>query len=254
MFDAVLFDIGDTLVHFETYRTRKYAQDGARLAHTCLAQVGHRPPPWRWYYRRVRWAFLADYLRSRLRGREVRLEELVRRTHRRMGIDLSDAQTRDLLLACTPAIQPLYVPDEHALPVVRQLQDAGIRLGIVSNTFFPGHAVDGVLDALGLLRFFEVRVYSSDCGVRKPHPAIFRTALDRMQVDAAKSLYVGDHPRKDMFGAARVGMTPVLMAKTGRFSTRRGRAVFVIHELTELLPICSRPTAYDSLHRATAGE
>lgn len=238
MYQAVLFDIGDTLVHFQTYRTRRYARDGAMLAHARLIELGRNPPPHKSYYRRVRWAFLSAYVHSRLCGREVRLEETLRRAHGRMGIDLTAAQLTELLLSCGPAIRPLYVRDEHAVPVVETLHRAGLKLGIVSNTFFPGHAVDGVLDAFGLLSYFPVRVYSSDCGVRKPHPNIFRTALERMGVAAEQSLYVGDHPRKDVRGAARVGMTPVLMAKTGRFSTRHAGAAYVIHELTELLPIC----------------
>jgi len=63
----------------------------------------------------------------------------------------------------------------------------------------------------GIIEYFPVRVYSSEIGVAKPHPAIFRAALDALGVPAEAALYVGDRLNADVAGAQGVGMKAVLV-------------------------------------------
>ena len=43
-------------------------------------------------------------------------------------------------------------------------------------------------------------------GISKPDPAIFHRALDRLRVDPARAVFVGDHPDVDVAGARAAGM------------------------------------------------
>jgi len=59
------------------------------------------------------------------------------------------------------------------------------------------------LARLGLDRYFDAVVTSAEAGVAKPHPRIFRTALDRLGVEPTRALHVGDEPI-DEIGRAHV--------------------------------------------------
>jgi len=62
-----------------------------------------------------------------------------------------------------------------------------------------------ILRRLGAGRLFETIVTSSEAGTAKPDPRIFKLALARLQVEAARALHVGDDTR-DEEGARRAGM------------------------------------------------
>jgi putative hydrolase of the HAD superfamily len=47
----------------------------------------------------------------------------------------------------------------------------------------------------------------------KPHPNIFRAALALMQVEPEASVMVGDSLSHDVYGARRVGMRGILIAR-----------------------------------------
>jgi len=91
---------------------------------------------------------------------------------------------------------------------LRALQDAGYRLGVVSNA---DGRVEALLGDLGLARFFELVVDSELVGVSKPDPRIFRIALEQMGVEPHRTLYVGDLYPVDVVGARGVGMDAVLL-------------------------------------------
>jgi putative hydrolase of the HAD superfamily len=67
------------------------------------------------------------------------------------------------------------------------------------------------LAALALSDAFDVLVFSDEFGreFRKPHPAPFLAALERLGVSAGGAVYVGDRPDKDVAGAGGVGMRAV---------------------------------------------
>ena len=82
------------------------------------------------------------------------------------------------------------------------LRADGYRLGVVSNF---DRRLRRVLADLGLGECFEHVVISSEVGVDKPDPRIFRHALERFGVAADGVLHVGDDPRKD-WGAEAAGL------------------------------------------------
>jgi FMN phosphatase YigB (HAD superfamily) len=46
----------------------------------------------------------------------------------------------------------------------------------------------------------------------KPAHVCFATALGRLDVAASRAVFVGDHPDKDISGAAAAGLRPIWMA------------------------------------------
>jgi HAD superfamily hydrolase (TIGR01509 family) len=61
-------------------------------------------------------------------------------------------------------------------------------------------------------RFFRAAVISSEVGVRKPAPEIYRILLDRLQADGKDCIFIDDRI-SNLTPAAALGMIPVWMAK-----------------------------------------
>lgn len=240
MIDAVLFDLGDTLLHFETDQARRFLESAARPAYDRLLELGFHPPKYKAYLRAIKRRFLRAFIWSRLIRREARLVDAYHRLHRRMGIDIDDDQMKDLAMRCVAPFRQFFNVDGDARPVMAQLQAAGFKLGLVSNTIFPGFTVDDVLQHENLLERFPVRIYSSDVGYMKPHRRIFEMALDQLGVAAERTVFVGDRIDKDVRGAARLGMKTILLARNDR--PPRGRACpdHVVRALSEVPAVLSR--------------
>lgn len=101
----------------------------------------------------------------------------------------------------------------HNVAGLRALVDAGVAVGVVSNS-------DGTIEAIlaggGVCQVgpgagVDVRIVvdSAVVGVAKPDPAVFAPALDHLAVDPARTVYVGDTEHYDVGGARAAGMVPV---------------------------------------------
>jgi putative hydrolase of the HAD superfamily len=97
---------------------------------------------------------------------------------------------------------------EGAVATVRALKEAGHRLGVVSNA--EGRVERDLLGA-GYAGLFETVVDSHVVGVEKPDPAIFRIAMERMNVTPGTAIFIGDVPAVDVAGARAAGLTAVLL-------------------------------------------
>jgi len=87
-------------------------------------------------------------------------------------------------------------------PVLAALKEH-YRLGVVSN--FYGN-LEAVCRGAGLAPLFAAIVDSARVGAKKPDPAIFRAALERLCARPETTLLVGDSLRRDREGARRTGM------------------------------------------------
>ena len=68
-------------------------------------------------------------------------------------------------------------------------------------------------------------------GVEKPHPEIFRQALQKMNAAPEESLYVGDMYSVDYLGATGAGMQAILMDVPGAYHERGVERVQSLEEL-----------------------
>jgi HAD superfamily hydrolase (TIGR01549 family) len=209
-FRAVLFDLGDTLLDFEPMDTRALFRQAARATYDVLARRGAEMPAFerytRGYFRGMKWA----YFWAKLRGREFNSLELLGRFHRRMGLPADDALLRELSWLWYEPVTRHTRVEADLRSTLAAMRAAGLRLGVISNTFVPGFVHDRHLEMEGLLEFFTVRVYSSEVGFRKPDRRIFEFALGRLGVRAAETLFVGDLIKTDIVGARRIGMRTAL--------------------------------------------
>jgi putative hydrolase of the HAD superfamily len=84
--------------------------------------------------------------------------------------------------------------------VMKQLSEAGVRIGLISNTH---RCLASFQSHFELQAFVSATVSSSDHGLMKPHPSIFRAALQLLDVAPAEAVMVGDSFKHDVEGAQR---------------------------------------------------
>lgn len=234
-YDGILFDIGDTLIHFETSRIRDIIRATCRPGYERMVELGHRLPRYDKYLRCVTRAFLAELVWSKISRREIQLLRCLRRVHRRFGFDLGPDELLEVASRTTvPAMRQLAIVDPTAVSTMRRLRLLGVKLGLVSNTVFPAFAIDSYLEEVNLLEFFSTRVYSSAVRYMKPHRRIFELALREFDLPADRILFVGDRVDKDVFGALRVGMDTALFARDDRKPRRGAQPHHVINCLTQI--------------------
>jgi HAD superfamily hydrolase (TIGR01549 family) len=103
---------------------------------------------------------------------------------------------------------------EDVLPTFQALREAGLKLGLVSNTSrdlgaFVGHHRLNV----------DAWVSSGVHGKVKPSPSIFKAVLELLGVAPSEAVMIGDSPDDDVAGAEAVGIRGLLLdrdAKLGR--------------------------------------
>ncbi len=122
-----------------------------------------------------------------------------------------------------------------ASDVLADLRAAGVRTAVVSNG--AGDTQRRKLAAAGLAGVADAVVVSGEVGCRKPDPAIFRLALDRLGATAADAWFVGDHPVLDMDGARRAGLTTVWMADVHPWPGDVPRPSHALLGLADLMPL-----------------
>lgn len=125
-----------------------------------------------------------------------------------------------------------YMLYEDSVPALEGLARSGVQSLIVSNHVWR---LPEIIRDLGVSARFEGVITSARAGVRKPHPAIFESALRLAGTTVDETIYVGDSYKHDVEGARGVGMASILIDRESRYATAEVD-VPVITELTELLP------------------
>ncbi|HLL75497.1 MAG TPA: HAD family hydrolase [Pyrinomonadaceae bacterium] len=200
---AVLFDVGGTLTHPDWQRLAELARaeagrefdgaeldrvfkDGLREVDLCLKQGA--PPPFdttrrNWTFARMYAGLgLSDESCERLRAR---LDALHEERHLWCGIDRDAPRVLDAI---------------HA---------AGLRTAAISNT--EDGRLEELMRLVGLADRFDFILDSFVVGLRKPDPAIFRLALERLGLDPREAVYVGDSYGHDALPALALGLGAVLV-------------------------------------------
>ncbi len=207
---AVLFDYGHTLVDF--HRTEEallaaYQQIRDRVEAVAYMEV----PELLDLVERVTGGVDRMIVDSYEAGRLEELDQaaLLRESFAAIGFDLPDDVLEHVVALDHSAYSNSISPEKEALEALSDLAGAGYRLGLVSNVTLRPDLMRADLEASGLLEHLSATVFSSEVGVRKPDPRIFREALERLGVEPFGTVFVGDRLFDDVTGAQAVGMRAV---------------------------------------------
>ncbi len=135
--------------------------------------------------------------------------------------EMTMEETRDRIMAASALIHETPLDPFELLAVlagggVREdfvnfcasVRERGIKTGLLTNN--AREFEEFWHPVLPLEDLFDDVVDSSRVGLRKPDPAIYHLALERLGVEAAESIFVDDAPG-NVAGAEMVGMSAVLV-------------------------------------------
>lgn len=97
-----------------------------------------------------------------------------------------------------------------------------VRLGIVSNAQRLFTMPE--LTKFGLVHFFDAVALSSDLGIRKPDPTIFRHLLGAIAVPPEEAVFIGDSLFDDVHGAGELGMKTIWICRESNCGDRSSSA------------------------------
>jgi putative hydrolase of the HAD superfamily len=127
---------------------------------------------------------------------ELEPEEFERRFAPRLGI----ARAEGLIGRMFAAVRP----EERLIDAVRAARGAGVRTGLISNSWGTAIYDPDALDGL-----FDVAIISGEVGLHKPQAEIYLLAAERLDVEPPACVFVDDL-RENVHGAEEVGMTAIL--------------------------------------------
>ena len=217
--EAVLFDWGDTLVHFPGITTDEathfaclealFEELSTERKRECIARLGLDWPSFLGIYRATGSEQMAA---TRATLREHRLEERFSRALRTAGCECEhpEEELADIVRAFGRRLLDRTSLVEGAHEVLGRLRGR-YRIGLVSNYPFAPIVLES-LERYELRPYLETVVISGAVGWVKPHDRPFRQALDDLGVEPGAALMVGDDLANDMRGAKSAGLRTAWLA------------------------------------------
>jgi len=178
---GVLFDLGQTVLEFDGVDAPALFRRAAANSYDYLRQLNQPAGGFLSYKLRNLLAIRLKVLISALTGRDWDSLAALKRGGRKKGIDLTEEQWRQLNWKWYEPLMSVASVERDLIGTLRLLRDKDLKLGIVSNTWVNGSALDRHLEMEGLLEFFDVRVYSCSYRFRKPDRRIFIEAARQME-------------------------------------------------------------------------
>jgi putative hydrolase of the HAD superfamily len=115
-----------------------------------------------------------------------------------------------LLTAYREFWEPHTYTDPDVRPLLEALRADGLRVGVLSNTIWPGDWHEEFFRRDGLTDLIDGAVYTSEIPWTKPAPEAFLAAAEAVAVDdPTRCVFVGDRLFDDIWGAAQVGMRTI---------------------------------------------
>ena len=230
----LLFDLGNTLVEY--YPLSEFPQilrKSIQQVKKIVQEAGLSVPSDEAVVRRVR--------EENYEANNYRVRPLEKRLMRIFKLDMhSDSEIMTAI--CRAFLAPIFsiakpYPDTH--PALTLYRERGHPIGILSNCPWgsPSSLWQEELERHGLLNLCDLAVFCSQVGWQKLAQPIFRFAINHFSCHPQDCLFIGDHPKWDVWGARRAGMFSVLLDRTKKNINKKGE--LCIYSLWDLEGILS---------------
>ena len=127
------------------------------------------------------------------------------------GIDITSARHLRALGQYLDFWAPHTLADPDAPGLLAALREAGLAIGVLSNTMWPRQHHEEVFARDGLLDLIDAALYTSEMPVAKPHADAFHAIASALGVPPQACVFVGDRMWDDIAGAQQVGMRTILI-------------------------------------------
>lgn len=207
----VLFDLGDTLIYFDGAWPEVMAQSHQALLNALQDAGIHLQAE----------VFLPEFnqrLNAYYQQRESEFIQytalyILRTMLAETGYpDLSENLLKSALAHMYSTFQPYSKLESDTLATLEVLRVHGYHLGLISNASDNDY-IEALIDQAGIRPFFDIILNSAAAGMRKPHPGIFRKALDHWGANPQQAVMIGDTLGADILGARNSGLRSVWITR-----------------------------------------
>ena len=231
---AVLFDLGETLLNFGRVNTTALFKEAGRISYNYLKQYAQPVGNFKFYL----WSNLLRLhfrrLLANITGNDFDSFEAIKSQGIKMGYKLTDRQWEHVNWLWYEPLYQKASTEPDITDTLNKLTKAGLKLGIISNTFVSACSLDKHLAEEELLDFFDIRLYSYQFTFRKPDRRIFLEAARQLHEHPENIIYVGDRLDKDIRGALKAGMRPVLKKAFTNNGKCTPEGILSIEKISEL--------------------
>jgi HAD superfamily hydrolase (TIGR01549 family) len=230
---AIFFDLDGTLRHNVPSGGDVFSDHVLSLGLRVNDEDRLRAARWEHFY----WASSVD-LRDDMLAHSGETERFwIEYSRRRLiALGVSPSLSSELAPQVSRHMGEMYRPEsivpEEVREVLSQLKTAGYIMAVVSNRDKP---FQDVLVSHDLVEFFHFSLAGGEVNSYKPDTAIFEHGLQRANVTAQESVYVGDNYFADIVGAQRAGLQPVLYDPNGIFPEAGCTTIKSFHGLLSVI-------------------
>jgi putative hydrolase of the HAD superfamily len=200
-YKAVIFDLFGTLVN--NLSRREYESVLDEMASILAAPRDEFTQLW------------MDTSRERTTGIFPNPQTNIEYICQKLKIQVTGAQIEDAARVRLNYTARSLKPRPGSVEVLIRLKSEGYKTCLVSNCSGETPMVWGSTPFASL---FDVAVFSSRAGIKKPDPRIYHMAIDQLAVKPQDCLYIGDGDSHELTGASQVGMHPVLLHVPDEFT------------------------------------
>lgn len=243
LFEAVIFDLGGTLVDWPDWETAWEERWGSAWEFYRERLTGDESDRAS-FTRAMHAAELSHWERVERDCWSAPPSSVVRDGFQRIDRRPDDLEVEIVLDGYARAVSGWATVYSDSRATLLALRNRGVSIGLLSNTWWAATWHNADLAAHGLQDLIDVVAYTSELPHSKPHLSVFQHVLSRLNVSPDRCVMVGDRPVDDISGAMGAGMVAVFKTNGHPRPVPAGVVPSAtIETLSELLPVLDRLAA-----------
>lgn len=213
---AVIFDLGSTLIEYEAIPWPILGRECSLATRKFLIREEYSVPE------PEEFANLFDAAKDpyRLRAAEEYIEWSIPLAAadllKRLGIEISDNLIDRMFDAYYEPVDKRLFVYEDTVDTLSRIKSRYECIGLISNTVFPERTHLAELKRFGIEPYLSFALFSSNLGIRKPHPEVFLRGSREAGFAPEECVYIGDRYLEDITGPSGVGMPAILKVTANR--------------------------------------
>jgi putative hydrolase of the HAD superfamily len=193
----IFFDLDHTLWDFEKNSAISFQKVFDQMNRSIVLEEFQK------VYQPINFEYWKLYRENKISKEKLRYGRL-KDSFDRMGVSITDDEINYISVGYISYLSHQTHLFPGAVEILNYL-NVNYRLHIITNGF--SEAQLNKTKASKIDHFFDCFIDSEQVGVKKPHPDIFKYALDKAQVKPEQSVMIGDNLEADILGAKAVGFS-----------------------------------------------